>query len=143
MVGATTIDAPVAPFDHVTVPAQPVAVKVDFSPAQTVSALTVITGGVGVVTVTVLGVDAKLTQSPTLQVAVYVVVALGDTVIDAPVAPVDQVTVPVQPVAVSVALPPTQMVSDEQVITGGSTLITWIVFVPASLTHLPFLQMAE
>ena len=68
--GLTVIEAPVAPVDHVTVPAQPVAVKVALSPKQIDSLLSVITGGVTVTTVIVLAVEAALTQSPTLHVAV-------------------------------------------------------------------------
>lgn len=64
------IDAPVAPVDHVTVPAQPVAVKVALAPKQMVSELHVTTGGVTVITVIVLAAEGALTQSPTLHVAV-------------------------------------------------------------------------
>lgn len=35
------------------------------------------------------------------------------------------------------------MVSFEQTTVGGATVVTVIVLIPASLAHLPFLQMAE
>lgn len=142
VVGLTVIEAPVAPFDQVTVPAQPVAVSVALPPKQMVSELHVTTGGVTVITVMVFAADGALTQSPTLHVAVYEVVAVGLTVIEAPVAPVDHVTVPAQPAAVKVALPPEQIVSFEQLITGGSGLLTVIVLLPGVLTHSPTLQVA-
>lgn len=91
----------------------------------------------------VFAVDGPLTHSPTLHVAVYEVVVLGLTVIDAPVAPVDHVTVPAQPVAVKVALSPKQIDSLLSVIAGGVTLITVMVLAAdAALTQSPTLHVA-
>lgn len=98
----------------------------------------VITGGVTEITTIVLATDGPLTQSPILQVAVYEVVTAGLTVIEVPVAPVDHVTVPVQPVAVNVALSPTQMESELHVTTGGVTVITVTVLTAElGLKHSP------
>jgi hypothetical protein len=56
------------------------------------------------VTVIVTALLLPLTQPETVQVAVYEVVAVGDTVTLFPEAPFDQETVPPQPEAESVAL---------------------------------------
>ena len=45
-----------------------------------------------------------------LQTALYVVFTVGVTVIEFPVAPLDQITVPVQPVAVNIAPNPEQII---------------------------------
>ena len=55
-----------------------------------------------------------------LQVAVYEVVAFGETVILAVVAPVFQVIVPAQPEAVMVVLAPWQIVEEDAESVGGS-----------------------
>lgn len=52
LVGDTEILAPVAPFDHVTVPAHPVAVSVEVWPAHIVLGAADTTGAFGVPTVT-------------------------------------------------------------------------------------------
>lgn len=65
-------------------------------------------GGVVVFTVTVTGEDVALVHAPTLQMAVYEVVADGDTTILAPLTPFDHVTVPSH-TAVSVAVSPEQI----------------------------------
>jgi hypothetical protein len=61
------------------------------------------------------------------QVDVYEVVVVGETAIDNVVAPVDQTILPVQLFAVSVTLPPLQIIFDvefEVIIGGAITLIT-------------------
>ena len=70
--------------------------------------------------------------------------AVGLTVMVEPVAPVDHTIVPPShPVALKVALEPTQMVSVAQLTTGGVTEITTTVLAfDAPLTHSPTLQIA-
>ena len=75
MVGRTTIDAPVRPFDHTIVPAQPIAFNRTESPAQTVSLLAVIVGLFGLPTITVISFDLPLSHVSVLQIAENVVVA--------------------------------------------------------------------
>ena len=48
--------------------------------------------------------EAGLTHVPRAHVAVYIEVATGETVIEAPVCPFDQVTVPLDPAAVNTVL---------------------------------------
>ena len=64
------------------------------------------------VTVIVNLADSSLVQEPcaALQTAVYSVVVTGFTVIELPVSPLDQITLPSQPVEESVAASPIQMV---------------------------------
>ena len=108
--GVTVIEVPVMPLDHVTVPAQLVAVKIAELPTQMLGVFTLTTGAEPtLLTFTVTGAEAGLEQVPTVQVAVYEVVVAGVTVIEAPVIPLDHVTVPAQFVAVRVADSPTQI----------------------------------
>jgi hypothetical protein len=87
---------------------------------------TIVGGFAGVPTVTVITLDFPLIHSPFLQVAVYDVVVLGETVIDGVVAPVDQVMKPVQLFAVNVILPPLQTVFEVEfeVIKGAEITFT-------------------
>lgn len=68
-------------------------------------------------------------------------VAIGFTVILTPVAPVDHSTVPSQPLAVSVTLPPSQITSLSAEIDGARQVVTVIVMVPV-VEQTPFLQVA-
>ena len=69
-IGITVIEAPVAPFDHTTVPVHPDAVSITDSPEQITCLLALITGAVGVATFTVTKLELPLKQTPFLQVAV-------------------------------------------------------------------------
>ena len=66
-----------------------------------------------------------------VQVAVYVVVDVGETVSVVPVAPVFQVTVPTQVLAVSVALSPKHIVFESTVTVGNGFTVTVTVPVAA------------
>jgi hypothetical protein len=95
----------VAPVFHKTVPEQFDEVMVTDSPVHIVVLVALILGdGGGVTTVMVDVLLASLIQFVvlSLQVAVYEAVVAGVTVMVGVVAPVDHVTVPAQPVAVSV-----------------------------------------
>ena len=94
---------PVAPVLQTTEFPHPVAVRVTVCPSQQISlsAVTVGAGGAFFVPITV---DALLLPQVVVQVAVYVPAV--PTVIVVPFAPVLQLTVPVQPVAVKVAVSP-------------------------------------
>ena len=101
----TSMLLPVAPVLHVKLPLQPVAVKVAFSPSQHTVLLEVITGELGVVPVVmVTTLLAELSPHTLLHVAVYVPAVL--TLILLPLAFVLHLIVPVQPVALKVALSP-------------------------------------
>jgi hypothetical protein len=101
----TMMLAPVAVLLHVTVPKQPLAVKVALAPLHKLLLVVVIDGAVGVLPVLITtGVESALSPQLLLHVAVYVPEML--TVILVPVAFVLHVTVPAQPVAVKVALAP-------------------------------------
>ena len=58
------IDAPVKPFDHTVVPAQPVAVNTTASPEHTAVLLLLIAGLFGLPTVTVISLDLLFPHSP-------------------------------------------------------------------------------
>ena len=99
----TVILVPVALVLQVTVPVQPVAVKVAVSLLHRLDLLLAITGAFGVVPVVIVTTfDAPLVPQLLLHVAVYVPGAV--TVILVPVALVLQVIGPAQPVAVKVAV---------------------------------------
>ena len=96
---------PVALVLHFTVPEQPVAVNVAVSLLHKLDLLLDIIGAFGVLPVVIItAFDAPLVPQLLLHVAVYVPDVV--TVILAPTALLLQVTVPVQPVAVNVALDP-------------------------------------
>ena len=100
-----------SPFDQRYVPEQPLAVKVAELPAHIVEPLPILgAAGIGL-TVTIAPDDGRLVQPFDVQVTVYVVVVVGDTVIEFPVVPVDQVYNPEQPLAVKVAELPLQIVA--------------------------------
>ena len=107
--GETVIEPVVAPVFQRSVPSQPDATRVTVSPIQIVGfELTICTAGrTGV---NVIGVEEGLTHPFMVQVAEYVVTTVGETDSVFPVAPVDQVTVPVQFVALSTMVSPTQSV---------------------------------
>lgn len=68
--GLTEVLAPVAPFDHNTVPVQPVAVSITLPPVQiTVDGLAEMTGAASGATVIVYNADDALLQPFTLQTA--------------------------------------------------------------------------
>ncbi|WP_337045477.1 hypothetical protein, partial [Emticicia sp. 17c] len=98
---------PVLLFDHVTVPAQPLAVSVSVLGAQTTFGLgALMVGAVGCVTISkpVTAVLAGLVHEPTVQVAVMLYVPTLESVKLVPVLLLDHVTVPAQPLAVSVSV---------------------------------------
>ena len=104
---------PEVPFDQVTVPAQPDAESVSVDGEQT----TKVTGGVivGVVGLALISrpVTAALgsdVQPLTVQVAVIEYVPMLESVKLVPEVPFDQVTVPAQPLAVSVSVDGEQIV---------------------------------
>lgn len=134
---------PVSPVDHSATPAQPLIWSVTGSPAQTFSVLQIISGAGGPVDTFIVMLAGVLAQIPILQVAVYVAVAVGVTIICAPVAPVLHIIVPAQLVAVSVTglLPQTDTSLD--VIIGVVGVFTIIVIgLDSTLVQLPFLQTA-
>ncbi len=134
-VGLTVLVNPVVPSFHVTELEQLLTVKVAELPEHIVGLFTV---GVGFgVTVTVL--VAVPVQVPTLQVAVYVVVEIGLTVLVNPVVPSFQVTEPEQFETVKVALLPEHIVGLLTVGVGFGITVTVLVAVPV---HVPTLQVA-
>lgn len=92
---------PVAPLDQVTVPAQPLAVKVAVSVPHTKVLFARILGAAGVSEVPMV-VATELAEVPHAVVHVTVYVPLPTCML-VPVAPLDQFRVPVQPLAVKVA----------------------------------------
>lgn len=99
-------------------------------------------GAIGATEIVLLA--TVLTHLPILQMAVYVVVVAGVTVMLRPVAPVDhEIIPPSQPAAERVTLLPGQIWSYAQVITGGVTEITTIVLATdGPLTQFSTLQVA-
>ena len=116
--GVTVRVVPIAPVDQITEPTQPVAVSVTEPLAQILSVDAEITGGTifGMAGNTTVIVAGPLGQTVPSQTAVYVPPA--DTVILEPVAPFDHLIVPVQPVALIVALTDVQVTLFEDVSTG-------------------------
>ncbi len=115
----TSILLPVTPVLHVKLPLQPVAVNVAFSPSQHTVLFDVITGAVGVVPVVmVTTLLAELSPHTLLHVAVYVPAVL--TLMLLPVALVLHLIVPVQPVAVNVAVSPLHKLVLVDEITGAA-----------------------
>ena len=106
--GETVILAVVAAVFHVTIPEQPEAVIIVFSPWHIVAAVGESIGGAGFGLTVMIEVFTSLTQPVvlSLQVAVYEVVVFGEIVMLAVVASVFHVTVPEQPPAVMVVLAP-------------------------------------
>jgi hypothetical protein len=134
---------PVTLLLHLIVPLQPVAVKVAVSAPQILVLLALITGILGLVPVriTMLFDEATLPHE-LLQVAVYVPELV--TVMLLLVAPVLHVKTPLQPVAVSFALAPSQQINLSELITGAvgavPVLITTALLAP--LTPQIFSQTA-
>jgi hypothetical protein len=87
--------------------------------------------------------DLALLHFSVLQLAKYVVVESGLTVMVEPVWPFDHVTVPAQPVAERTKLSPWQIVVLLQAITGAANWLT-VTFTASdfALSHLPIWQMA-
>jgi hypothetical protein len=96
---------PVMPFDHSTVAEQLVAVSTTLDPLQTEVPELVITGTEALPTVTVTGSENTLIHVCPVQNALNDCVVATFIVIELPVCPLFQVTVPLQPVAVNVTLP--------------------------------------
>ena len=71
--------------------------------------------------------DTELTQVPIVQVAVYEVETVGDTVILSPDAPLDHVIIPSQPVAVNSTDKPAQIIDVPALTTGGTGFPTFTV----------------
>ena len=116
--GITLLLIPVVPSLQVTVPLHPVAVKVVLAPLQIV-AVPVIVGALAVLTLIAI-LEAVLTQLLFVQVALYVVFVLGETVFVVPVPKLlSQVTVPLQLDAVKVADCPRLIVLAEAVSVGA------------------------
>jgi flagella basal body P-ring formation protein FlgA len=108
--GETVIEVPDDEFDHETEPAQPVAVKVLLCPWLIVVGFAVaVTLQLGGLTVTVAWL-VQVVPPVIVQVAVYEVVTVGETVIEVPVDEFDHETEPAQPVAVKVLLCPWMIV---------------------------------
>ena len=102
---------PTWPVDQTTRPAHPVAVSVAEPPKQINVLVQEMVGGAGTPIEMVAGPDGSLTHEPMEHVAVKIKVLVGFTEIVAPVAPVDHRTKPSQPVAVTRAVSPAQMVA--------------------------------
>jgi len=122
---------PVALFDQVTVPAQPLAVSVAFSPSHTVALSALTDGAAGFTEVPmVTGLEAGEVPQLVVQVAVYVpaptcTVAPFPIVTGAVVPGLYQVSVPVQPVAVSVAFSSPQTAPLLVVTDGATGAFSW------------------
>ena len=102
-----TILVPLPPFDQLTVPPQPLAVKVSvLGEHTTLVDGAVIVGAVGCVTICkpVTATLAGEIQDPTVQVAVMLYVPTLESVRLLPLPPFDQLTVPAQPLAVKVSV---------------------------------------
>ena len=99
---------PEVPFDQVTVPAQLLAVRVSVEGEQTewlTGGVIVGAAGLALISRPFTGVLVLLVQPLTVQVAVIEYVPTVEIVKLVPVtAPCDQVTVPAQPLAVSVSV---------------------------------------
>ena len=98
---------PDEPFDQVTVPAHPLAVKVKVFGAHTTlgfGALIVGADGWAVISKPVTVVLATLMQPPTLQVAEIEYVPTLESVMLVPDELFDQLTVPAQPLAVKASV---------------------------------------
>jgi hypothetical protein len=143
-VAVTLIEAPVCPLDHVTVPEQLVADNLTTSPEQTVGLSADIIGGVPPSPIsTVTSLDLLERQVADSQTAENVVLASIGTVIDAPVEPLDHLTVPLQPDAVSVTLAPRQTLLADAATVGAAKLLTTTVRVLDLVdSQSPFLQVA-
>ena len=118
----TLILLAVTPVLHDKTPLQPVAVKVALAPSQQINLSALITGVAGaaplVITTTLL---VPLTPQMFSQTAVYVPALL--TVIELPVILVLHFTVPVQPVAVNIAVSVPQILVLFALITGVDGLV--------------------
>lgn len=118
--GETAITELLTPVDHDNVPVQLETVRFTLPPAHTVSLLAVITGvWIPGVTVMVTGVEVRLPQALDAQVAEYVPVVVGFMLIEVPVMALDQVRVPVQPLAVNTTVSPLHIVFLLAVIVGA------------------------
>ena len=109
------VDTPVL---HNSVPVQLLTVRVTDEVSHIDSFEATITGAMPLVMIET-GSELTLEQPLTVQVAVYVVLVSGFTTVVVPAAPLDQVTVPVQLLAVSVTLSFTQTVSFPAVTIGA------------------------
>ena len=108
--------------DHLTVPEQLAIDNVADSPEHSVVLVALMLGdGGGITTIIADTLLISLVQPVvlSLQVAVYEVFEIGDTVSVFPVAPVLHVTVPEQPVAVIVVLVPEHIVEAAGEMVGG------------------------
>lgn len=110
---------PVAPVDHTIVPVHPVAVSVAFSPSHTI-VLSVWMDGVAGPSEIPIVTGTEMSEVPQWVVQVAVKVPAYPIWMLAPVAPVDQVTVPAQPAAVSVAFSPAH-INALSVLTDGTS----------------------
>jgi hypothetical protein len=139
-VGVTFIDAPVMPLLQFIVPPQAVDVRVTSSPEQILLLEAAIVGVVGLLTIMLITFDSGLTQVDTLHVAVYDVLFVGLTTIEISVWLLDHSTVPLQPVAVNVALWPRQIEFKFELMTGVAGLqsdVTVIETVSSSSSSAP------
>jgi len=142
-VGVIVLGEPVTPSDHITVPLHPFEVNTIDVPTQTVNLSAVIVGFAKSVTVISFLFDTGLTQVPIVQVAVYEVETIGLTVILFPVIPLDHVTVPLHPVAVSSTDEPEQIVEVPELTTGGAGFSTvTVIGLDLSDTQYTELQVA-
>ena len=109
VVGDTVIEAPTSPVDHKTIPPQPEAVSWVDVPRQIAAGEADNVGGEGI-WFTVIDTEPEGdSQLFKLHVAVKAALAVGETVIDRPISPVDQVTIPAQPADESTVDPPEQI----------------------------------
>jgi hypothetical protein len=138
----TVIVLAVTPFDQMIVPAQSLAVRIIPVPWQTVlsasSETTVGADGIGF-TVRVCTFEAKLVQLLCVQVALYVpdAAAVADEILSVlPDAPVLQVIVPVQPLAVKVVLLPVH-IALAPVTVGGAIVVTVSLLLLVLIVQLP------
>lgn len=129
----TWVLVPVAPFDQVTVPAQPVAVNVAFSPSHTVDLSALMDGAAGLSEVPIVtGSDAGDVPQLVVQVAVYVPVptcTVAPFPINAgPATPgLYQEIVPAHPDAVSVAFSSPHTVALSVVTDGLAGGVCWLI----------------
>ena len=138
--GITLLLIPVVPSLQVTVPLHPVAVKVVLAPLQIV-AVPVIVGALAVLTLIAI-LEAVLTQLLFVQVALYVVFVLGETVLGEPVPKLlSHVTVPMQLVAVKIVDCPRLMVLADAVSVGAFGIGLTVTVTALELTDFTLLSV--
>ncbi len=110
----TVIEVPVVPFDQMTVPPQSLTLKFMLVPEQTILSASsdriVGVDGMGLTTI-VWVAETELAHPFKLQMALYV--PDDETVIEVPLVPFDQITIPPQLLTLSFIFVPAQIILSE------------------------------